>query len=258
MNNGAKFLIRFENSLIFVWKKYFDSAATLIGAEINKMKGVISKMFNKKIIFPAMYLLAYLFTFYIVIQYVIYKPEQAGVVSSKLKDPSFPFEVWKLFFFPHIVLGVIALLIGAYQLTKRSRRRPKLHKRLGRVYGTAILLNVLIVPYIALYATGGANSTVAFLVLDVLWFGTTALGIRAILKKDVSRHRAWMLRSYSITFVFVTFRIVLLLLQLALDASMSITFPLAVYLAIALNLIFTECYLRKGSLKTAKVLKGAI
>jgi uncharacterized membrane protein YozB (DUF420 family) len=215
-------------------------------------------MFNKKVIFPAMYVLAYLFTFYIVIQYAIFRPEQAGAVSSKLEDPSFPYEIWKLFFFPHIILGVIALLIGAWQLTKKSRRRPKLHKRLGRVYGAAILLNVLVVPYIALYATGGMNSTIAFLVLDVLWFGTTALGIRAILKKDVSRHRTWMLRSFAITFVFVTFRIILLLVQLALDAPMSFTFPLAVYLAIALNLIFTEGYLRKRSLQTAKTLKGAV
>ncbi len=215
-------------------------------------------MFNKKIIFPLMYIFAYLFTFYIVIQYVIYKPEQAGAVSAKLMDPSFPYKVWKLFFYPHILLGVIALLIGAYQLTNRSRRNPKMHKRLGRVYGAAILINVLVVPYMALFATGGMNSTIAFLVLDVTWFGTTAMGIRSILKKDIRRHREWMLRSYAITFVFVTFRVVLITLQVTLDAPKSITFPITVYVAMAINLIFTEVYLKKRSIRTAKTLKGAV
>lgn len=215
-------------------------------------------MFNKKIIVSIMYLLVFLFTFYIILQYVIFKPEQAGIVHAKLKDSSFPYEVWKLFFFPHIALGVIALLIGAFQLTNRSRRHPALHKSLGRVYGATILINVLVVPYMALFATGGMNSTIAFLVLDVIWFGTTVMGIWSIFKKNISRHREWMLRSYAITFVFVTFRIVLIMVQLILDAPKSITFPIAVYAAMAVNLIFTEMYLRKRSFRPSKTLKGAV
>jgi uncharacterized membrane protein YozB (DUF420 family) len=213
-------------------------------------------MLNKKIIFPVMYVLAYLFTFYIVLQYVIYKPSDAGMVSAKLQDASFPYEVWKLFFYPHIVLGIIALLVGAWQLTKRSRRNPNMHKRLGRIYGFSILLNVLVVPYIALYATGGTPSTIAFLVLDVFWFATTAIGIRHILSRNVAAHRAWMLRSYAITFVFVSFRIVLLLIQLSTHAPRSITFPIAVYLSIAINLILTEMYLKKRDRSVSPPIQG--
>jgi uncharacterized membrane protein YozB (DUF420 family) len=194
----------------------------------------------------------------VVLQYLIFKPSQAGLVSAKLRDASFPYEVWKLFFYPHILLGIVALLIGAYQLTQRSRRNPKLHKRLGRVYGISILLNVLVVPYIALYATGGSPSTVAFLVLDIFWFGSTVIGIRHIIRKNVVSHRQWMLRSYAITFVFVTFRLVLAIIQLSIDAPSSVTFPLAVYLAIALNLIITEMYLKKRSRNAAQPIEGVV
>ncbi|QHT58953.1 DUF2306 domain-containing protein [Paenibacillus lycopersici] len=213
-------------------------------------------MLNRKIILPVLYVLAYVLTFYIVLQYAIFKPSQAGMVSAKLQDASFPYAVWKLFFYPHILLGIAALLIGAYQLTHRSRRHPVRHKLLGRLYGAAILLNVLVVPYIALYATGGTPSTIAFLVLDVFWFGTTAIGIGYILKRNVARHRRWMLRSYAITFVFVTFRIVLGIVQLTIDAPRSVTFPLAVYLAIALNLGITETYLGKRSRSAAQSIEG--
>ena len=189
-------------------------------------------MLKKKIILPVIYVLAYLFTLYIVIQYIIFKPSQAGVVSSKLQDSTFPYEIWKLFFFPHILLGILALLIGAYQLTNKSRRNRKLHRLLGRIYGFAVFVNVLVVPYISLYATGGTPTTIAFLVLDILWLFTTAVAIFYIKRKKIKQHREWMLRSYAVTFVFVTFRIFLLIIQLSTHASSSVSFPLSVYLGI--------------------------
>jgi uncharacterized membrane protein len=215
-------------------------------------------MTNKKVIISVLYVLAYLLTFYVVLQYMIYSPSQAAMVSAKLRDVSFPYKIWLLFFYPHILLGIAALLIGAFQLTERSRRNPKLHKRLGRIYGVSILANVLIVPYIALYATGGTPSTIAFLVLDLIWFGTTAIGIGHIMKKNVVRHREWMLRSYAVTFVFVTFRIVLGVIQLSIDAPRSVTFPIAVYVAMALNLLVTELYLRNRSRTVSKKIEGAV
>lgn len=202
-------------------------------------------MLNKKMILPVIYVFAYLFTFYIVLQYIIYKPSQAGVVSSKLQDPNFPYTIWKLFFFPHILLGAAALLIGAYQLTNRSRLNRKRHRLLGRIYGLAILLNVLVVPYIALYATGGVPSTIAFLFLDIFWLVTTVAAIVYIKRKNVAKHREWMLRSYAVTFVFVTFRIFLLIIQVSMHVSLSVSFPLSVYLSILINLLLTQVYLHK-------------
>ncbi|MGV3463763.1 MAG: DUF2306 domain-containing protein [Heyndrickxia sp.] len=216
-------------------------------------------MLNKKVILPVIYVLAYLFTLYIVIQYIVFSPSQAGVVSSKLQDPTFPYAIWKLFFFPHILLGSVALLIGAYQLMSKSRKNKKLHRLLGRIYGFSILFNVLVVPYISMYATGGTPSTIAFLVLDIFWFLTTVVAIIYIRRKNVLKHREWMLRSYAITFVFVTFRMILLLIQFLTQASFNISFPLAVYLSIAINLLITQIYLSKRtrSLKVKKRLQNA-
>lgn len=206
---------------------------------------------NKKIVFPILYVLVFLLSCYVVLQYLIYSPSQSGMVSAKLDDASFPYRVWKAFFYPHLLLGLISLLIGSYQLTRRSRRNPTLHKRLGRIYGITIFINVLAVPFIALYATGGTPSTIAFMVLNTFWLTTTAAGVWAIVKKDTARHRLWMLRSYAVTLVFVTFRIALGALSLLTDAPMSVTFPLAVYLSIAINLGYAEYYSRTKSRKNA-------
>ncbi|MGZ4161354.1 MAG: hypothetical protein ACXVNF_11255, partial [Neobacillus sp.] len=56
-------------------------------------------------------------------------------------------------------------------------------------------------------------------------------------------HKEWIFRSYAITWVFVTFRIVLIPFSIFLDSSAA--FPIAVYLAIALNLGFVEWKNRK-------------
>ncbi|CAM3926152.1 DUF2306 domain-containing protein [Cohnella lubricantis] len=215
-------------------------------------------MFNKKLIFPAIYASTYLLTLYIVLQYFIYSPSQSGMVSAKMDDPSFPYEMWKLFFYPHIVLGTIALLIGTYQLTRRSRLNPNRHRILGRIYGISILLNVLVVPYIALYATGGRGSTLAFLVLDVLWLATTANGIRLIMQKKTVLHRQWMIRSYAVTLVFVSFRLVLGIVELVTDLPLGTAFPLSVVLSIFMNLGFTELYIRRGKRALASIRTEAV
>jgi uncharacterized membrane protein YozB (DUF420 family) len=204
-----------------------------------------ANVLKKKVILPVLYFLALLFTLYIVIQYVIYKPSQAGVVSSKLQDPNFPYAIWKIFFFPHVILGTIALLVGGFQLSMKSRRNRQLHRPLGRIYAFSIFFNVLAVPYIALYATGGTLSTIAFLVADVLWLVTTLMAVVNIRRKKIAKHRAWMLRSYSVTFLFVTFRIFALTIHLTTHASLAISFPIAVYFSLFVNLLITELYLRK-------------
>ena len=43
--------------------------------------------------------------------------------------------------------------------------------------------------------------------LDVAWLLTTGMALYAIHIHRIEQHREWMLRSYSVTFAFVTFRL---------------------------------------------------
>ena len=46
------------------------------------------------------------------------------------------------------------------------------------------------------------------LALALAWLVTTGMAIYCIRRRNIKAHREWMIRSYLVTFAFVTFRIV--------------------------------------------------
>ncbi len=127
----------------------------------------------------------------------------------------------------HIAGGVTAISAGLVQLwLGLTGRIGALHRGLGRVYAIAILvgsaggyyLALTIEPKYVAYAMG-------LFMLSTAWVVTTAMAIVAIKRRALEQHREWMIRSYTVTFAFVTFRLVekwLLPWQLISDDSMDI------------------------------------
>ncbi|KSU84402.1 Predicted membrane protein [Fictibacillus enclensis] len=190
------------------------------------------------------YVIVALFIAYIVVQYLVFGPKQAGIVSGKLSIPGFPYNTWQVFFFVHIATGSIALLTGPFQFLRSSRKVISVHRIMGRIYGISIFVSVPAGIYLALYATGGLASSIGFIVLDVAWFMTAFVGLKRIREKKVTSHQEWMLRSYAVTLVFVTFRVFLPLLTLA-GLPISLSFPLSIYFSMAVNLGWAEWHLRR-------------
>jgi len=110
----------------------------------------------------------------------------------------------------HAAVGTLALAIGPFQFLERFRRTvPVWHRISGRIYLTCILISGLTGMWLAFYTRGGVAANSGFFTLSVLWLLTGALAWRAILKRDFVAHRAWMMRSYALTFGAVTLRIYL-------------------------------------------------
>lgn len=190
-----------------------------------------------------LYFTIILFSAYIIVMFFVIGTENAPMVKGKMENRDFNLAVWEAFFYPHIILGTIALAIGPFQLTKMSRKNQKLHRTLGKVYGISIFINVLLVPYLSLFSTGGRSTMIAFLVLNAFWLGTTAIGVIHGVQKRIQSHKIWILRSYAITWVFVSFRILVIPFSLFWDASVS--FPIAVYLSVLLNLLFVQWKIKR-------------
>ncbi|MFL6558143.1 MAG: DUF2306 domain-containing protein, partial [Bacillus sp. (in: firmicutes)] len=95
-------------------------------------------MKKEKLTMGVLYFTIALFAVYIFVMFILNGVEWAPMVKGKMKNPDFSIEIWKVFFYPHILLGTISLAIGPFQLTKMSRRKPKLHKMLGKIYAVAI------------------------------------------------------------------------------------------------------------------------
>jgi hypothetical protein len=144
----------------------------------------------------------------------------------------------------HVAGAATALLIGPLQFLPRFRaRRRTLHRWLGRTYVTGCLIGGIGGLVMAFGTTAGPIAGVGFGSLAVVWLTTTGLAWRAALDRRFDDHRAWMIRSFALTFGAVTLRLYLPLLPL-LGLSFLDSYRLTSYLAWIPNLIVAELYLR--------------
>lgn len=109
----------------------------------------------------------------------------------------------------HLVGGFLAITAGLVQiwlgLTGRTR---VLHRVLGKVYGAGVLIGSLGGFYLGFTIPAGALPyQVGLIALDVAWLITTGMALYAIRLRRLEQHREWMIRSYVVTFAFVTFRL---------------------------------------------------
>jgi uncharacterized membrane protein len=116
----------------------------------------------------------------------------------------------------HLTGGALAITLGALQLNSRIRRNYlAVHRWLGRCYVIAVLVGGSAGLMLATMADGGIPSSIGFGALGILWIGATVTAYLCARRRRIDLHRAWMLRSYSLTFAAVTLRIWLPLSQVA-------------------------------------------
>jgi len=107
----------------------------------------------------------------------------------------------------HLAGGIIAILAGVGQLwLGLTDRTAGLHRPLGRIYVSAVAIGAVGGLYLALTAGGGFAYAAGLTGLAVAWVVTTGMAVLAIHRRALHQHREWMIRSYIVTFAFVTFR----------------------------------------------------
>ncbi|RBQ20743.1 hypothetical protein DP939_06595 [Spongiactinospora rosea] len=99
----------------------------------------------------------------------------------------------------HIVAATGYGLVGAFQFAPRFRRhRPGWHRAAGRVLVGLGLASALSGVWLTL-PPAGEGPLVAFrLVFGSAMAGCLVLGLAAARRRDIGRHRAWMIRAYAI------------------------------------------------------------
>ncbi|WP_299667968.1 DUF2306 domain-containing protein [uncultured Polaribacter sp.] len=144
-----------------------------------------------------------------------------GLLASK-SDLLLADTLWNTFFYTHIILGGIALLIGWIQFNKKFRTKNlKIHKSIGKIYVLCCLISGIAGFYIALHATGGISPKLGFLAMAIVWFFTTLFAFIAIKNGDVIKHQKLMIYSYAACFSAVTLRIWLPVLTIYLGGFLS-------------------------------------
>jgi len=107
----------------------------------------------------------------------------------------------------HIAGGMVALLAGPVQMwLGLADRRMDLHRKLGLVYIGGMTVGSIGAVALAFKTDYGIVFGSGLFFLAVAWITTTAFAYISIRKGLVDQHKEWTIRSYVVTFAFVTFR----------------------------------------------------
>jgi uncharacterized membrane protein len=109
----------------------------------------------------------------------------------------------RLLFLPHAICGVTATLIGPLQFSTRLRRTHlALHRILGRIYFIAILIAAVC----SLILTQGSGLEIGTYFQAGSWILCTLMAFLLVRNHNIAQHRQWMIRSYAVTFTFISLR----------------------------------------------------
>lgn len=152
----------------------------------------------------------------------------------------------------HIIPGLLFLLLGPLQFVAVIRARwPKIHRISGRVFIatgfmmalSAIAINILFPPF------GGLFKSIAVYVFSVAQMVTLTIALRAILRRDIARHRAWMIRAFAIGLAISTMRIFFIPAYLLYGIPSDFTVGLGMWIGFLVNIAVAEFILWRERLK---------
>ena len=145
----------------------------------------------------------------------------------------------------HVAGAATALLLGPLQFLPKLRARRSVHRWIGRIYLAGCLVGGVGGLIMAFGSTAGPIATAGFGSLAVIWIFANAQGWRLARARRFDAHRAWMIRSFALTFGAVTLRLYLPLFPL-LGVSFLDGYRAVSFLSWVPNLILAEIYLRGG------------
>ena len=163
---------------------------------------------------------------------------QLGLVAdAKFRAAPFLFIV-------HALSGGAALIAGSLQFNRTLlNKNRQLHRLSGRIYVYAIWIASVSALWNAIFFDVTIPVKILFGILAVLWFTATTIAYLRIRKRNIREHREWMIRSFSLSFFFVTFSFWVPGLT-GTNLLYEIAYPLAVFLSWSLNLAVAKLWIR--------------
>ncbi len=104
---------------------------------------------------------------------------------------------------PHTLAGIFALSIGPVNFSSRIRERHRqLHRVLGRIYVISVFIGAATGVALA-FGRPGFPGTCG---QAAAWVVCTTAAFLTARNRHIIQHRQWMIRSYAVTFTFVSSR----------------------------------------------------
>jgi len=116
--------------------------------------------------------------------------------------------------YAYLIGGSVALLLGAIQFSRILRSRwLDLHIAFGWLYFVGVLIGGVGCLYMAVTTQSGLIAQFGFTMLGVLWLVTAVPSLVAVFSDDITTHRRWIIRNYSLTYAAVTMRVYMGMLE---------------------------------------------
>jgi hypothetical protein len=145
----------------------------------------------------------------------------------------------------HITTGMVALFAGPIQIwLGLSDRTAGLHRRLGVLYMSAVVVSSAAAYYLAFNTEGGWVFGAGLAGLATAWLVTTGLAFTSIRRHLYEQHKEWMVRSYVVTFAFIWFRILFAALEAAGVGTVPERLGISAWFCWAVPLLVTEAVIQ--------------
>lgn len=203
---------------------------------------------NFKKIYNSTFLIIYLFFCYLLFKITIqYIPYNTDVAFLRIKQDYIHLTHYKIAFFIHVYTSIFVLLAGVTQFSNTIQRKYKsIHRSFGWIYiVTTLLLAAPSGLIIGIYANGGVSSQIAFILLAILWFLFTLIALKKAIKKDISSHKKWMIRSFALAVSAITLRAWKYILVYLFHPKPMDVYMIIAWLGWVLNLIIAEYIIYK-------------
>jgi len=198
---------------------------------------------TRKNIFSVLVLATLAFFSFLMLRIIyVYIPMQTDVAFLQLKQQYIHITEWRIAFFVHVFSSLLVLFAGFTQFSKKLlKQRPKLHRALGYIYVTDVLLVTgpagLLMSF---YANGGISSRIGFVLLSILWIVFTAIALYKAITKQFAAHRVFMIRSFALTLSAISLRVWKVVLANFTDIPPMDRYRIIAWLGWTLNLLIAE------------------
>lgn len=138
-----------------------------------------------------------------------YLDMRRGIDFLKTKQLIYHLKHWRASFYIHVFTSILIITSGLFQFSKTILNK---YTKIHRVSGTVYLIATLLISgpaalVMSFYANGGYPAQASFVILSILWLGSTFLAYYFLRKKDYESHGKWMVRSYALTLSAVSLRL---------------------------------------------------
>ena len=190
--------------------------------------------------------LAY-FSYLLLLISLQYIPFSSDVAFLRIKMDQVQLPYYIVSFKAHVFTSFFLLIAGFTQFSKWIRTKYRqFHRYFGWSYISILLLfsapSGLVLGW---HANGGWISQLAFVILGVLWIYFTIQALRFAIKKDWTKHRNFMIRSYALTLSAISLRLFKYIIVFIWHPLPMDTYRIVAWLGWVVNLIIAEIIIHK-------------